>query len=208
MIIHREPAHFPDCDRRVVFMSGLSDPSVCSLSRSQRELMNRLCIDDECKLYRNFPYVGPVASQDCDSEPLKEVPLVRASLANTKQFLLCRGQRYLKPAGQHWDRLLRATKSIVVITLSCGLEIFNRLMARRECSRAAVDSRVYVIALGPVAWRTPVVRHTIIQGERDYLSRCFFRATQRVPRLGHMDYASDIRVIDQINEVLCSNIFK
>lgn len=208
MIIEREPVDFPKRDMRVVFMSGLSDPRECLLSRAQVDMMRSICVSDECKLFRNFPYVNSDREEQSGVIYQRKVPLVRASISNAHQFLNCRSRRYLDVAVTHWASVLKSADSIIVITLSCGLEIFNRLMAHIGGFERCRSTKIELIALGPVAWQTPQYRCTMIQGEQDYLSRSFFRVNQRVPKLGHMDYVRDARVIDRINEVICGSISK
>jgi len=188
MILSEPPAAHPFTELKVVWLSGLSDPATCALSASQRRFMDSLAVPDESKLYRNFPYV---ASQHARRDP----PLWLASIRNARQFLAASHPSYRV----HWRALAASAASLVVITGSCGLEIFNHCVD-------ADDPVRHVFALGPVAWTRPSVPHTLVRGTRDPFSRMFFRKCDvELSGVGHMNYLEDSRVQRLINDYLCSN---
>jgi hypothetical protein len=177
MIVFDPPASHRYTPGKVLLISGLSDPTSCALSLVQKGFLASLAVPETWKIYRNFPCLpGP------EAEP--RVALWRASLANLRQFLLASRRAYRQAAGKHWEALTASTEELIVITLSCGLEIVNNCLA--VCPRRC---QVRVLALGPVAWELPSVPHTLIQGSHDHISRVFFRTVHvLMPGVGHMDY--------------------
>jgi hypothetical protein len=193
MIVFAPPTRHPFTPRKVVFLSGLSNPAACALSPTQRRFLDAVGVAEECKVYRNFPYLP---GSDIDHPP----PLWQASWNNFRQFLMAARGPYLAAARRHWEALAASTDELTVIAQSCGLEIANR------CLAASGGPRVHLFSLGPVAWRAPPMSHTLIQGERDAISRLFFRAAHVVlPGVGHMNYLQHERVLHLINEHLCTS---
>jgi hypothetical protein len=192
MIVYRPPERLPYTAVKVAILSGLSDPSSCALAASQTRFLKGLDLPDEFKIYRNFPYLP------CHDGPGREPPLWLASGRNLAQFLMASAPRYRDAARRHWDALLDSAARLVVITLSCGLEIVNQCLAASGPCPA-----LQLIALGPVAWRRPPVPCTLIQGSNDRISKLFFGRCELVlARVGHMGYLEDERVSRFINEIL------
>jgi hypothetical protein len=190
MILSEPPARHPFTPLKVVLLSGLSDPSTCALSAAQTRFLASLAAPEESKIYWNFPYLpSPGARRD--------PPLWLASLRNLRQFLQASRPAYRA----HWHALAASAESLVVITGSCGLEIFN------HCLEAG-DPVGHLFALGPVARARPAVPHTLVQGTRDPFSRVFFRKCDvELPGVGHMTYLGDSRVQRLVNDYLCSSTF-
>jgi len=173
---------------KIVLLTGLSDPSTCALSAAQTRFLASLAAPESAKIYLNFPYL---ASPKARRDP----PLWLASIRNTQQFL----QASRATHREHWRALAASADSLIVITGSCGLEIFN------HCVRANDPVR-HVFALGPVAWKRPSVPHTLIRGTRDPFSWAFFRKCDvELSGVGHMNYLDDSRVQRLINDYLCSS---
>lgn len=190
MILSSPPARHPFTPRKVVLLSGLSDPSTCALSAVQTRFMASLAAPEESKIYWNFPYLP-------SSKERRNPPLWLASIRNVQQFLGASHPGY-RP---HWRALAASAESIVVITGSCGLEIFN------HCFEAG-DPVEHVFALGPVARARPAASHTLVRGTRDPFSRVFFRKCDvELSGVGHMNYLDDSRVQRLVNDYLCSNTF-
>jgi len=198
MILCKEPTRHAFTTGKVVLLSGLSDPATCALSAVQRQFLAALRVPETWKVYWNFPYVP------CpESRPLPP-PLWRASWHNLRQFVLASRQAYRRAARRHWEALRSSTEDLVVIALSCGLEIVNACL-----SDVGGCPRVRLVALGPVAWRIPRIPHVLIQGERDYISKVFFRKVDMVlPGVGHLAYFQHPRVLHFVNEYLCGNTLK
>ncbi len=195
MIVFQAPVSHPVTPLKVVLLSGLSDPTTCALSPEQVRFLEALEVPESCKLYWNFPYIP------CPEKARRAPPLWLASLRNTRQFLEASRLAYRSAARGHWQSLTASTDKLVVITLSCGLEILNQCL-----SGDGIGSRIHVFALGPVARRAPSVPCTLVRGARDLLSRCFFRTSDLVvPGVGHMDYLRNNKVLELLNEHLCGN---
>lgn len=190
MILYQPPAQHPRTPVKVVLLSGLSDPATCALTRPQRDFLAALSVPEEWKLYWNFPYLP--------SPEWRGVPLWLASLRNARLFLTLSRRPCRAAVRRHWLALVESTERLVVVTLSCGLEIVRQCLGPTPAPRP-----LDVVALGPVAWTTPPVSCTLIQGTRDYLSKLFFRkATIVVPAVGHMDYLHSPQVLQEVNEAL------
>jgi hypothetical protein len=194
VIVQRPPARHASTAMKVVLLSGLSDPRTCALTESQTEFLRWLPVDEEAKVYRNFPYV-------LCTEPRKQPPLWLASWRNTWQFLRASSGSYRDAARGHWRALADSAESLVVITLSCGLEIINQCLDDDDARRP-----IQILAVGPVAWHKPEVPCTLIQAKDDYISKCFFRRPDVVVSPGgHMNYLAKPDVLQCINDYLCSN---
>lgn len=193
MILHLPPVEHPVTPVKVVLLSGLSDPATCALSYIQTQFLASLDVPEAWKVYRNFPYVACTL-------PRGDPPLWRASLRNLRQFLHAGRPPYRDAARQHWQALAASTDRLVVITLSCGLEIVNHCI-----EPTAAGPALEILALGPVAWKAPPVSCTLVQGERDYLSKLFFRnCPVTLEGLGHMDYLRHPQV-RQLAQALCGS---
>jgi hypothetical protein len=192
MMVHRPPAHHSLTKLKVVLLSGLSDPRTTALSARQTEFLAALDAPDEAKIYWNFPYVPCSATR-------KQPPLWLASWRNGQQFFAASRNPYRDAARAHWRALTASTDRLVVITLSCGVEIVNHCTDERDG-----DRDIHVVALGPVAWRRPALPHTLVQGAHDYISKAFFRhADVELAGVHHMNYLDNEQVAE-----LCSNTLR
>jgi hypothetical protein len=192
MMVHRPPARHPLTKLKVVLLSGLSDPRTTALSTRQTEFLAALDAPDEAKIYWNFPYV-PCSGQR------RQPPLWLASWRNGRQFFAASRNPYRDAARAHWRALTASTDRLVVITLSCGVEIINHCTDERDG-----DRDIHVVALGPVAWRRPDLPHTLVQGAHDYISKAFFRhADVEIAGVHHMNYLDNEQVAE-----LCSNTLR
>lgn len=185
MIVHSCPIVHPPTPIKIVLMSGLSDPSCCALSRVQQQFLDRLTAPRETKLYANFPYVPPDRSEQ------RPVPLLMASWRNFSQFVGVQRSPYREHALAHWESLAGSCRGLLVVTISCGLEILNMCL-----SSGVRPPELEVLALGPVAWRRPPATHTLIRGSRDFVVNPWFRSVDLVlPGVGHLDYLGNQDVI-------------
>jgi hypothetical protein len=184
MIVDRPPARHPYTEAKVVLLSGLSDPSSCALAPPQTRFLEGLEIPEAWKVYWNFPYLS------CPEIPRREPPLWLAGARNLGQFLSASGRRYQDAARRHWGALETSAGRLVVITLSCGLEIVNQCLGA-----AGPVGQLQIIALGPVAWARPKAPCVLVRGSRDWISGLFFRRSDVIlPGAGHMNYLEDGRV--------------
>jgi hypothetical protein len=191
VIVHQPPTRHPPTPVKVAIMSGLSDPTTCALSEVQRRFMAAVRVPERWKVYWNFPYV-PSARDRHDP------PLWLASARNGWQYLLASAPGYRTAARRHWRALADSTGHLVVVTLSCGLEILNHLLGPEDEGK-----RLDVIALGPVASGRPRTPATLVQGTADYVSRLFFRRRDvSLPGVQHLDYFHHPHVLELTNRRL------
>jgi hypothetical protein len=192
MMVHRPPVRHPLTTLKVVLLSGLSDPQTTALSERQTQFLASLDAPDEAKIYWNFPWVACNATR-------QPPPLWLASWRNGRQFFAASRNPYRDAARAHWRALLDSTERLVVITLSCGVQIVNHCTDARDGERD-----IHIVALGPVAWRRPALSHTLVQGAHDYLSKVFFRhADVDLGGVHHLNYLDNEQVAE-----LCSNTLR
>jgi hypothetical protein len=190
-LLRAEPVRHWHTRRKLVFISGLSDPTTCALSEQQRRFLASLAMEESAKVYANFPFFP------CADRPYRMPPLWLASWRNFQAFRRACSEKYLRLASPHWQALRASSDELLVVTLSCGLEIVNRLHERNP------GPPLEVVALGPVAWRRPTGTHTLVQGSWDWISARFFAAPDvTISGLGHMSYLADCRVMALIQERL------
>lgn len=193
----------------VAILTGQSNPRRPRLSHSQQALLDAIDLPEASKVRSPFLFVpvgddgdAPRHAGDADGDGVR-TPLWLASLRNLRQFSLASTPRFARIARARWHAFLAERPALLLITGSCGLQLFNALHAANASSGQPASIR-HVFALGPVAWCRPAVSHTLIQGEADGWSRLFFRDVDvTVPRLGHMGYFDDPTIPALINEHLC-----
>ena len=191
MIIYHPPTLLPHTPVKVVFLTGLSNPESCSLSRTYQQFMSELKCPEDWKIYLNFPYI-PSADDE------ENVSLLNASVSNFSQFLGAKSPRYRESAQRHLTNLCASADALFLVVGSCGLEILNQAW-----TGAIAPDRVRIVALGPVARQPPSASCTLIQGTHDYISRLFFKTVDvRLPDMGHMDYVTDRRVFELVSRSL------
>ncbi len=189
-MIFSPPVNHPRTDVKVVLWSGLSDPTDCALSRTQKRFLDQLNAPEESKIYANFPYVRPVRSEQA------AIPIVQASWRNLSQFLKARHAPYRDHAIAHWASLVQSCRGLMVITISCGLEILNASL-----SSGVRPAALEVLALGPVARRRPDAPHLLVRGGRDFVFNPLFRDIDLVlPEIGHMNYLEHPAILELANK--------
>ncbi len=228
MLVQRAVTRHPYTPLKAAILSGLSDPSTCALSEIQRDFLARLDAPESAKVDWNFPYVR-------SESPRREPPLWLASWRNVRHYLDASKPAYFQQARSHWRALRDSTDALLVITLSCGLEILRHCLDEDDAQRS-----IHVLALGPVARGLPPLPCTIVQGERDPITRMFFKSriptqastdpdsaphgalafsrpdrslaatttTLTLPGIGHLDYLRNDTVLHLANELLCGNTLK
>ncbi len=191
-MIFSPPVVHPLTDLKVVLLSGLSDPSDCALSRTQQRFLDQLAAPGESKIYANFPYIRPVRDEQA------AIPIIRASWRNLSQFLKARHSPYRDQAVRHWGALVQSCRRLLVITISCGLEILNAAL-----STGVRPEVLEILALGPVARCRPDASHLLVRGSRDYVVNPFFREVDLIVRdIGHMDYLNHPVILELANKRL------
>lgn len=192
MMVFQSPVTHAPTAVKVVLLSGLSDPSCCALSCSQQQFLDQLVLPRDSKIYANFPYHSPSKPEQAS------IPLVLASWRNLSQFLSAGRSPYREHATAHWASLVASCQGLLVITISCGLEILNTCL-----STGIRPKEIEVLALGPVAWSRPPVSHLLVRGSRDHVVNPFFRAVDvRLSGVGHLNYLQNATVIELANERL------
>lgn len=180
---------------RIAFLTGQSDPGRCALSPPQRRTLDALAAgtDDIDCIPLNFPW-------KTDTGSWRPVPLLRASLANGRQYLASR-RGTLSPfaprdiaAARGW---LQASPHTLLLVGSCGLSLLHALLAPMD---KEVRTRLRVVAYGAVAPRWPAsVAGMQLRGDRDRIARWFGPLDGPVPQTlscGHMDYLDHDAVVD------------
>jgi hypothetical protein len=184
-MLETPPAHHQKSKYKIAFLTGLSNPQSCALSKIQKQFMAALELPESYKLYLNFPYI-PSGGEERE-------PLWKASLHNTRQFLSASLYRAL--VQEHLTHLASSTEQLVLITSSCGLEILNVGLSEQLTKKF-----LHVYALGPVAWQKPNHPCTLIQGSSDLISKLFFRNIDIQPSdVNHMNYLDSKEVFECIN---------
>jgi hypothetical protein len=184
-MLETSPAHHSKTNYKIAFLTGLSNPESCALSKIQKQFMTKLESPETYKIYLNFPYIPSIGEEN--------EPLWRASLHNTQQFFSIPTHQRL--ARRHLEELAKAANHLIFITGSCGLEILNVSL-----SEEVANKTLHVYALGPVAWQKSTYSCTLIQGSSDYISKLFFRKVDFQPNdVNHMNYLESIEVFEFIN---------
>ena len=162
---------------KIAIVTGRSDPSSCSLSLEQLDVLKSLDAPDEFKVYCNFPFVR--------AHRVERVPnIVRASISNGAQFLESHTATYARRAKPHWQSLLDSCDHLFLVTGSCGIQLVEAGIAGAE-----PKCNVEVLAIGPVGWQRSQLRVTTVQGDKDFISRRFYKKVDRVvPGVSHLDY--------------------
>jgi hypothetical protein len=168
---------------QIAFLTGQSNPACWALSPVQAAFLAQLQRGNRQLHGCNFPYQPESPSH----EP---VPLLKASVHNSAQYLLSRRPSFSERYQAAVLALLSRHPHTVLLTGSCGLELLNNLRLP-----PAWLSRVSVFAFGPVARHSPDCRHVLVQGRLDGISRLFFNTVHHLVECGHMDYLQQEAVL-------------
>jgi hypothetical protein len=171
------------CERQVIFLTGQSDPSRCALSPEQQAFLDALPLPASAKLSLNFPYRP-------DTPPWRHTPVLVGSVNNARQYVRSRRPMFAADHAAHVQRLLARARRTLILTGSCGLELFVNLKLPRE----ALDT-VHIFAYGPAARRLPDCACVLVQGRRDWLSRFWFRTVDHRVDCAHRDYLRSPEVL-------------
>lgn len=180
---------------RIAFLTGQSDPGRCALSPAQRATLDALAphAGDIDLLPHNFPWTA-------DTAAWRPVPLLRASIANGRQYLAAR--RGDVPGLSTSEReparaQLLTTPRTLLLVGSCGLALLDALIAPFD---AAQRARLRAVSYGGVAPRWPAGIHgNQLRGRRDRIA-AWFGPTDGPPPVtvdhGHMDYLDGTAVVE------------
>lgn len=162
----------------VAFISGRSRPDNLALSPAQQDFLQRLPSDGVSTVAENFPWIP-------QSALWRETNLLRASLNNARDYLYSRRTGFAEHYRKQALTLLEGADHMLLLSGSCGLEIFNNLQLP-----SSVMSRISIFAYGPVARKRPDCHHLLVQGRQDNISRFWFDRVDEKIECGHMDYLS------------------
>lgn len=179
-------AVWPPCEHRLVLLTGQSNLRSSQLSPAQADFLSSLPPLPFEAVTTGFPYdEAPIPNQ--------RASLLEASLHNARQYLWARGEpTYGRVVAQALQPILAsASKSILLVTGSCGLQI---LQAAWPHLRRKPEIQIEILALGPVgrAPRFGEAGFSAVQGSADLLSRMLYRGpVVHETGCGHMDYWHD-----------------
>lgn len=190
MRILRQPVRqYPQTKFKIVVVSGLSNPLSCELTPAQASLIALPELPSESVVTRNFPFCDQIDADDSIlSSYARKKPhqasLIRASYSNGLQFIRTWSAEYHRNAIPHWNALLHSVDHLLVISGSCGIQLLT------SCKQLqGTFNKVHLLALGPVGLLRPTFPTVLLQGNRDWLSRAFFRSPDTIVHgVGHMDY--------------------
>lgn len=185
---------------RIAFLTGQSDPGRCALSPAQRAFLDALELPEAIeRVPCNFPW-------DERTPPWRPVPLLRASLANGRQYLVARRGGFVhlphEAVRDARESLSRAPRTLLLVG-SCGLSLLDALLAHRpddtpaamrasEDDSATLRPRLRIVAYGAVAARWPTgIDGQHLRGRRDWVAACGAPRAAPPPQwvdCGHMDY--------------------
>ena len=194
---------------RIALLTGRSDPQRYALSPTQRAMLDQLAGHAEGIAFdpHNFPW--PV-----DSAPWRPVPLLRASLANARQYLAARRGAFQGLTSVQADharvRLLAAPRTLLLVG-SCGLALLDALIAPFDHAQSA---RLRVVAYGAVAPRWPQrdgmpLDGVQLRGDRDRIAAWLGPRNGPPPQMiaaGHMDYLDHPPARDALLAAACEQL--
>lgn len=199
-----KPAH--GAGPRIAFLTGRSDPDRCALSPVQRAVLDALATH-AADLHLdplNFPWHPHLGESDDrdDDRAWRETPLLRASIANGRQYLAARRGGFAdlpNAAIAHARARLLASPRTLLLVGSCGLSLLDALIAPFD---AAQRARLRVVAYGGVAPRWPRgVDGAQLRGRRDRIVAWFGPNDGPAPRTidgGHLDYLARPAACDAV----------
>lgn len=162
---------------QIAFITGRSQPDCWLLSPQQSAFLEKLELRLAQPVNVNFPW------QDMPARVYPKTGLLRASVNNAREYLRSRQRDFVPRYQPSALRLLERADRTLLLSGSCGLELFNNLHLPAE-----VLTRISLFAYGPVARRRPACRHLLVQGQRDVISRLWFSQVDVRINGGHMDY--------------------
>lgn len=182
--------------RAVVLLSGRSLFNDCHLRPQQLEFLKRVAPPGVRVIPAQFPY-----HRDMMTALLPEPHILIASWRNMLQYTCARlAPSFRRLVARHLQVVFDSCERVTVITGSSGLALLESARAHLTLRS---PSQLRVIALGPVIWCRPTIRHlTVIRGDRDWISRALAPVTSDyVVAGGHMDYYTNPHVARVVRTV-------
>jgi hypothetical protein len=177
-------------DLQVMILTGQSDPGRSALSPLQEKFLAALPLPAAVKSPLNFPYA-------VSAEGWRNPSLLRASLANGRQYFESRRPAFAERYAPAVLRQLAQARCTVILAGSCGLELLVNLKLPADALTG-----VRVFAYGPVARRRPACPCVLVQGRRDWISRWWFPQVDHRVNCGHLDYLESPEVLALCIEML------
>lgn len=162
-------------DLQIAYITGRSRRDNGALSPSQAAFIQQV-VGHHQQVTVNFPWTA-------QSAPWLATGLLRASINNAREYLGAQRVSFALRYRQQALEMLASANHTLLLSGSCGLELFNQLHLPQEWL-----ARVSVFAFGPVASRRPDCHHLLVQGDQDWISRCWFRQADQRITCGHMNY--------------------
>lgn len=193
--------------KRLVLISGLSNPQDCRLRCEQSAFLSRVACGVPW-VDRNFPFVDLPSIVDASFS------LPRASWNNLHQYFCFRSRDWLRRAWPHWQALRESCEELLIVTLSCGLELVTRMLIEERLVSSRdrelphrIRSVPQVLALGPVASTQLEGSVECLKGRKDWVSRWYGpAATQWFNDLRHLDYFESDSVTESVRQWVSGRI--
>lgn len=176
-------------DLQIAFITGRSRRDNGALSPQQLAFLQRVAGEHQV-VAMNFPWASSSARWQATG-------LVRACLNNAREYLGARRASFALCYRQQAVEMLAAAEHTLLLSGSCGLELFNQLSLP-----PALLARTSVFAFGPVARRRPDCHHLLVQGQQDWISRCWFRQVDERLACGHMNYLAQPQLVALCNRFI------
>jgi len=172
---------------RLLLLTGQSNLRSSRLSHAQTEFLSSLAPLPIKAVAAGFPF-------DETSAPNRPASLLEASFHNARQYLWARSDpAYGRSVAEALQPILAsASKGILLVTGSCGLQI---LEAAWPHLRRTPGVRIEILALGPVGSSPDFgeAGFSAVQGSGDLWSRMLYRGpVAHHTKCGHMDYWHDV----------------
>ena len=178
---------------QIAFMTGRSIRDNRQLSVEQRDCLSQLNRPGRKLIMSNFSY----EQESLESSALREVGLLSASLNNSRDYITSRWPSFRKRYQAPFIDFLDLAHHTIIISGSCGLELFNNLHLPER-----LMNTTSIIAYGAVARKRPRCHHLLVQGDRDWISRIWFRRGDYQISCGHMDYLTNTRWLEILEQFI------
>lgn len=173
----------------ITFLTGQSNPQCIELSPVQRRFLEKIPTEEANKLYCNFPY------RLVTSTTYKQTPILTASFNNFFQYFFSRSNSYVNKHKESFMQIFTHTEKLVLLTGSCGLELFNNLNLPQSFLE-----KIYIFAYGAVARENPQCNFFSIRGDKDWIAALFSLPIDHVVKATHMNYLEQDQVVAELQE--------
>lgn len=175
---------------QIAMLNGRSKPDCWALSPAQHAFLMQLSGQGRHLVLNNFPYLP-------SDKPYQPVPLLRASLANAREYLNARTPWFRRRYRPLVQQLLAQAEHTVFVAGSCGLELLSSLRLP-----AADLQKLSVFAYGPVARTKPACHSLLVQGRADWISRRWFAEADLLVDADHLNYLQQPEVLQHCRQFI------